>query len=232
MLVDDLHAWNVTPAEGRALQERLAPRVRLEPLPRRPELVAGADMSFSKQHGVFFASVIVLRLPELEVVEKVAAHHEPTFPYVPGLLTFREGPVLLAAIRKLEHVPDVFIFDGQGIAHPRRMGLAAHMGLWLSIPTLGCAKSRLTGTHADPGPKRGCSTRLLDHGEQIGTVLCTRDGVKPVFVSPGHLADFSSSTRLVLSCCTRYRLPEPTRLADIEVARVKRDYLEAHGLLP
>jgi len=232
MRVDNLHDWNLTPAAGRALQEELAPLVRRAPLPPRPELVAGADMSLSKQHGVFFAAVIVLRLPELEIVEKVAAHHMPTFPYVPGLLTFREGPVLLAAIGKLEHVPDVFMFDGQGIAHPRRMGLAAHMGLWLSIPTVGCAKSRLVGTHAEPGTRRGCKTRLLDHGEQIGTVLRTRDGVKPVFVSPGHLADITSSTRLVLSCCTRYRLPEPTRLADIEVARVKRDYLEAHGLLP
>jgi deoxyribonuclease V len=232
MLIDDLHPWKLTPSECRALQERLAPQVRSKPLPLRPHLVAGADMSFSKENGVFFASVIVLRLPQLEVVEKVSATHKPTFPYVPGLLTFREGPVLLAAIRKLEHVPDVFMFDGQGIAHPRRMGLAAHMGLWLSIPSLGCAKSRLTGTYTQPGPKRGCKTRLLDHGEQIGTVVRTRDDVRPVFVSPGHLADFDSSSRLVLSCCTRYRLPEPTRLADIEVARVKHDYLESTGRLP
>ena len=222
-----LHSWKVTTAKARALQLELAPRLHTRPLPRHPALVAGADMSFSKQHGVFFAAVIVLSLPGLEVVELVSARHQPTFPYVPGLLTFREGPVLLAAIRKLRHTPDVFMFDGQGIAHPRRMGLAAHMGLWLDIPSVGCAKSRLIGTHAEPGPGRGSCVALFDGQERIGSVLRTRDRVKPLFISPGHLADFDSSSRLVLECCTRYRLPEPTRLADIEVARVKRDYLES-----
>jgi len=224
-----LHDWQVTPRQGSALQEKLLPLLRRQPLPRRPRLVAGADVAFSKRHGVFFAAVLVLRLPELEVVERVFAHHRPTFPYVPGLLTFREGPVLLAAVDKLQQVPEVFIFDGQGIAHPRRLGLAAHMGLWLQLPTVGCAKSRLVGSYREPGRRRGCRTRLLDGDERIGTVLRTRDGVKPVFVSPGHLADCDSAAWLVLACCSRYRLPEPTRLADIEVARYKREYLAAGG---
>lgn len=225
MRLRNLHEWQLTPRQAIELQARLLPSLCRQPLPPHPRLVAGADVAFSKNHGVFFAAVLVLRLPELEVVERAFARHSPTFPYVPGLLTFREGPVLLAAIRKLQQIPEVFIFDGQGIAHPRRLGLAAHMGLWLGLPTVGCAKSRLIGSFRQPGGRRGCRTRLLDGDERIGTVLRTRDGVKPVFVSPGHLADCDSAARLVLACCRGLRLPEPTRLADIEVARYKREYL-------
>ena len=222
MRIRKLHDWDVTTAEARDIQERLAPKVRLKPLPRRPELVAGVDIALSRRLGRCFASAVVLSFPDIEPVEQALAEDELRFPYVPGLLTFREGAVSLKALGKLRHVPDVVIFDGQGLAHPRRLGLASHMGLWLGLPTVGCAKSRLIGTHDAAGETKGESTPLLDDGEQVGVVLRTRTRVKPVFVSPGHLADFESSARLVLECCTKYRLPEPTRQAHIAVGKAKR----------
>jgi deoxyribonuclease V len=225
MQIKKLHGWKLSPKEGSALQEKLAGRVKRNPLAKSIGLVAGADVAFSREHERFFATVIVLTFPGLEMVEEVSAWVRPTFPYVPGLLSFREGPVLVNAFLKVKSKPDVVIFDGQGIAHPRRFGLAAHMGLWLGIPTVGCAKSRLVGEHEQPGKLKGQSVQLLDDGEKIGEVLRTRDGVRPVYVSPGHLADFKTSTQLVLRCCTKYRLPEPTRLADIGVARYKREIL-------
>jgi deoxyribonuclease V len=226
MQIKNLHEWKLSPKQGSALQEKLKGRVKRKPLPKSIDLVAGADVAFSRRHERFFATVIVLTFPGLEIVEQVSAWVRPTFPYVPGLLSFREGPALMKAFAKMKSDPGVVIFDGQGIAHPRRLGLATHMGLWLGIPTVGCAKSRLIGEHKQPGNKKGQAAQLMDGGEKIGEVLRTRDGVKPVYVSPGHLADFKTSTRLVLRCCTKYRLPEPTRLADIEVARYKREILE------
>jgi deoxyribonuclease V len=226
MQIEKLHEWKLSPKEGRTLQEKLAGRVKRKPLPKSIDRVAGADVAFSRRHERFFATVIVLTFPGLEIVEQASAWLRPNFPYVPGLLSFREGPALVKAFAKIISDPDVVIFDGQGIAHPRRLGLAAHMGLFLGVPTVGCAKSRLIGEHKQPGKKKGQTARLMDKAEKIGEVLRTRDGVKPVYISPGHLADFKTSTRLVLRCCTKYRLPEPTRLADIEVARYKKEILE------
>jgi deoxyribonuclease V len=163
------------------------------------------------------AAIVVLTYPALEFVEGVTAERPIEFPYVPGLLTFREGPAVLAAWKRLKTKPDLILFDGQGIAHPREMGLAAHMGLWLSRPTIGVAKSRLYGHHDFPGSNRGDAAELIDERDivrVIGSVLRTRTGVKPVYVSPGHLIDVAHSVSFVLACCTRYRLPEPTRLAD------------------
>jgi deoxyribonuclease V len=225
MRLRKLHDWNLSVSEGRGLQERLAGRVQIRPLPPDIRLVAGADVAFSLEARAFFASVVVLELPALQVVEEVSARHRPTFPYVPGMLTFREGPVLLRAFAKLKHAPDAVLFDGQGIAHPRRLGLASHLGLWLNLPTIGCAKSRLIGEHAEPGRRQGAARDLLDGGERIGLVLRTQNGVNPIYLSPGHLSDVDSAARLVLRCLTRYRLPEPTRLADIRVAQVKRAFL-------
>ena len=156
------------------------------------------------------------------VVEERTARRKLRFPYVPGLLTFREGPAALAALGKLREKPDVLMFDGQGIAHPRRFGIASHVGLIAGIPSVGCAKSRLTGTHRQVGERRGNNVHLVDDGEVIGVVLRTRDGVRPVFVSPGHLCDLDSARSLTLRCATRYRLPEPTRLADQRVAAYRR----------
>jgi deoxyribonuclease V len=229
MHVPELHSWDLSYAEARQLQQRMAPQVRLVPLPARIELVAGADMACSRPLELFFATVVVLTYPDLELIEEVTAQHRAAFPYIPGLLSFREGPALVKAFRTLRHVPHAVIFDGQGIAHPRRMGLASHMGLWLGVPTVGCAKSRLTGEHDQPGQSKGDGVPLTQDGEQIGVVLRTRTNVKPVFVSPGHLSDFDTSRRLVLDCCTRYRLPEPTRLADIAVGRAKREYVQQHA---
>ena len=222
-----LHDWTVDPSEARRIQEALAPRVRTKAVVRSPALVAGADVSFSRERSLVFAAVLVFRFRDLEPVEQVSAQGPASFPYVPGLLTFREGPVMLAAFARLRSRPDVVIFDGQGIAHPRRLGLATHMGLWLGLPTVGCAKSRLIGRHEEPGPHRGDAAPLMDGDEQIGEVLRTRDRVRPVFVSPGHLADFASARRIVLDCGRGRRLPEPTRQAHMAVTRLKHEIL--HG---
>jgi len=221
MQLNQVHGWEMSAAEARRLQRQLAGRVRLRAVPRRLGLVAGADIAFDRAAGRAYACVVVLSFPGMEEVEVARAWAPLTFPYVPGLLTFREGPALAEAFRKLRSRPDAVIFDGQGIAHPRRFGLAAHMGLWLGLPSVGCAKSRLVGSHDEPGHRKGDRAPLLDGGEHIGTVLRTRESVKPVYVSPGHLADVETSAELVLACCTRYRLPEPTRRAHIAVARYK-----------
>ena len=224
MRIRRLHEWDVTTAQARAIQSALAARIELRPLPPRLRLVAGADVSVSRELGLVFAAALVLRFPELEVVEQATACEPIGFPYVPGLLSFREGPALIAAFRKLRLAPDLVIFDGQGLAHPRRFGLACHMGLWLGVPAIGCAKSRLVGTHAEPGPRSGDWAALVDGTDQLGVVLRTRDRVRPVYVSPGHLADFRSSAQAVLACCRGFRLPEPTRQAHAAVGRCKKEH--------
>lgn len=220
-----LHRWDVSYAEARRIQDELAGRVRLKPLPDRVRLVAGADVSYARASGTLFAAVVVLKFPELQVVEERTARAPGRFPYIPGLLSFREGPVVLEALRRLGSRPDVVIFDGQGIAHPRRLGLASHMGLWLGVPTVGCAKSRLIGEHREPPARKGAWTPLTEGADRIGSVVRTRTRVRALFVSPGHLCDHEGARRIVLQCCIRYRLPEPTRLAHIAVGRVKADWL-------
>lgn len=207
------HSWNVTPTEAVALQRRLRPElITTTPLDlKRIRLVAGIDVSV--KNDVSNAAVVVVSLPDFKIVERVTAEQPTPFPYVPGLLSFREGPVLEAAFGKLQCEPDVFIFDGMGIAHPRRMGIAAHMGLWLERPTIGCGKTRLCGTHDEVGEKRGSFMPLIDRGESIGVALRTRARVAPVFISPGHRADVGSSIGLILACTPKWRLPEPIRLA-------------------
>jgi len=221
MRIRRLHRWDLTAAEARSLQEKLARQVRLAPLPPGLRHVAGADVALSRCAGACFAAVVVFAMPEMAMVETVVAAAPLSFPYVPGLLTFREGPALLKAFEKLRVTPDAVIFDGQGLAHPRRLGLASHMGLWLGLPSVGCAKSRLIGRHGEVGAARGSRTPLVDGEEQIGVVLRTRDRVRPLYVSPGHLADFDSSAELVISCCSKYRLPEPTRQAHIAVSQAR-----------
>ncbi|MHC4481020.1 MAG: deoxyribonuclease V [Planctomycetota bacterium] len=229
MQISELHEWDLTPAEARQLQKELADQIELRPLPPCPEFLAGADVAFDRELDMVFAAVIVFAYPELEPVEQATARQTAPFPYVPGLLSFREAPVVLDAFRKLRHEPDVVFFDGQGYAHPRRLGLASHIGLWLRRPTVGCAKSRLIGEHEEPGLRRGQAMPLRDGGEQIGVVLRTREGVSPIFVSPGHLADFATSRSMVLDCCQGYRLPEPTRLAHTAVGRFKQQFLRRRG---
>jgi len=191
----------------------------------RIQIVAGCDMSFSKGSGKGFAAVCLFRFPDLELIETATAVGDVDFPYIPGLLSFREVPLLAEAYRNLRHKPNVLICDGQGYAHPRRLGLACHLGIELDIPTAGAAKSRLVGEYEEPGQVKGSSSALT-HGEEIiGAVLRTRDGVKPIFVSPGHKMNFSTAVALVLACSPKYRIPEPTRLADMKVAELKRNWL-------
>ena len=214
-----LHDWDLTPKEAVALQRAMAGRVIVRRSRLRIRRVAGADMAFTPDKRYCVAGVVVWDVDAKAVVEERTARNRVCFPYVPGLLSFREAPAVLAAIAKLETEPDAFMFDGQGYAHPRRFGLACHVGLWLDRPSLGCAKSRLTGTHDEPAAERGAAAPLWDANEQIGLVLRTRDRVKPVYVSVGHRIDLTTAANLVLACTTRYRLPEPTRLADQLVRR-------------
>lgn len=211
--IHDLHSWNLTPDQAVRLQHQLAPQVIAgEPLLLDSlRLVGGVDVSV--KNNVSRAAVVVLCYPAFEVIETALAQIETPFPYIPGLLSFREGAVILDAMRKLESTPDVFIFDGQGIAHPRRLGIAAHIGLWIDVPTVGCAKKRLTGRHDSLLPEKGSWQPLVDRGETVGVILRTRTNVKPVYVSVGSRATLDTARDLVQRCCTRYRLPEPVRAA-------------------
>ena len=207
------HRWDLSPSEARALQRELAARVIEETTfdPAAVRAVAGVDVSI--RGDVARAAVVVLRLPDLEPVD-CAVHEEPvTFPYIPGLLTFREGPTVLGALERLTIWPDLLIFDGQGIAHPRRIGLAAHMGVILDQASIGCAKSRLTGTHTDPGNNVGNWEPLAEEQEIIGAVVRSRTGVKPLYVSIGHRVDLPTAIAMVLQCTRGFRLPETTRYA-------------------
>ncbi len=214
-----LHTWTVTPAQAIEIQKNLAPRVTRSGTVADLRLAAGADLAFSKDMTECIAGVVLWDVREARIVEQHVARKNVSFPYVPGLLSFREAPALLAAIGKLRTEPDVFLFDGQGYAHPRRFGLACHVGLLLDRPSLGCAKSLLVGNHDELGETRGSISPLMQNGEQVGVALRTRENVNPVYVSIGHRIALASAIDVVLQCCLRYRLPEPTRLADILVAR-------------
>ncbi|MDY6912086.1 MAG: deoxyribonuclease V [Chloroflexota bacterium] len=206
-----LHDWQVTPARAVMIQRELAGRISTEDGCLDVKLVAGVDISVSRLGGMGRGAVVVLRYPELNLVESQVAEWEIDFPYVPGLLSFREAPVLLAACEKLSSTPDLILVDGQGWAHPRRLGLASHLGLLWDKPTIGCAKSRLCGEHDPVGIGRGEFSRLTDRGEIIGVVLRTKTNVKPLYISPGHKISLESSIQWALNCGRGYRLPEPTR---------------------
>lgn len=227
-----LHEWVNTYESAVALQERLRRLVRIEPLRFWPSTVAGVDVSYDRASDNFWAGVVVMRLPGLEEVEEVTVLRRSTFPYIPGLLSFREGPAVLAAFEKLRTEPEVVIFDGQGLAHPRRLGLASHMGLWLDRPSVGCAKSRLIGEHPPVPDRVGASVPLTIDGEEVGAVVRTRKGVKPVFVSPGTRIDIAGAVELVLACCRGYRLPEPTRRAHALVNRARQAGTTGRGTPP
>jgi deoxyribonuclease V len=201
------------------VQRRLADRVVRRGRIRSLRLVAGADLAFERSRAVCIAGVVVWDVASRAVVEQQVARAELTFPYVPGLLSFREAPALIAALRRIRCEPDLFMFDGQGLAHPRRFGLACHLGLILDRPSIGVAKSVLLGTRDEPGRRRGSRAPLMDRGERLGDALRTRDRVKPVYVSIGHRISLDAAVDATLACCTRYRLPEPTRLADHLVSR-------------
>lgn len=223
----DLHRWDVTPLEAIEIQNRLRRQLILDQAPAAIRTIAGVDVSNAFGSNRLFAAVVVLDLqhPQPEgfpILEVATASLEVAFPYVPGLLSFREIPVVLKAWEKLQIRPDCLMADGQGIAHPRRIGIASHLALLVDLPSIGCGKTRLIGAHREPGPLRGDGSPLIDRGETIGAVLRTRDGASPVFISPGHRMTLDRAVEIVLSSQLRYRLPEPTRMAHQLVNEARR----------
>ena len=217
------HSWDVSPRRAAAIQRELAERVeRRAPAGFAPEVVAGLDAAFPRGGRECVAAAVAWSVRERRVVEERVARRPLTFPYVPGLLSFREAPAVLAALSELETPVDALLCDGHGLAHPRRFGLACHLGVLTGMPAVGCAKSVLVGTPGDVGPARGSKGALEHRGERIGSVLRTRDRVRPVFVSIGHRVDLTSAERLVLACAIGFRLPEPIRRADRLVSEARR----------
>ncbi len=221
MKIKNLHNWNLSYAQARGIQTALAERLRFSPLKQPPRTVAGLDCAFSKDKKHIFAVVVVLNFDDFEIIEQTSARMKVTFPYIPGLLSFREAPACLAATEKLKTTPDIFLVDGQGIAHRRRLGLAAHLGLFLDRPTIGCAKSRLIGSFDEVDPEKGSYSWLKDGSDTIGAVLRTRTNVKPLFVSVGNRCLLADAIKITLHCATKYRLPEPTRIAHQMVSKLK-----------
>lgn len=213
-----LHSWQVDPAEAVEIQRRLAALVSRQTDLNKVDLVAGVDVSTGGQPGIARAAVVVLHYPELTVKEHTVAERPLTFPYVPGLLSFREAPAIVEACERATSTPDLIVVDGQGIAHPRRFGIASHVGLLLDVPTIGCAKSILVGRHTDLPDEQGTWRELVDGEEVVGAAVRTKKGVKPVYVSIGHKIDLPTAVRWVLNCCRNYRLPEPTRMAHLAAA--------------
>ena len=234
MQTKNLHSWNLSYSQAIALQRQLAQQVQQIELKTQPKTIAGLDCALSSDGQRIVAAVVVLGLPnpmqglweplaksEFELIETATACQKLTFPYIPGLLSFRESPVCIAAVEKLANVPDAFIIDGQGIAHPRRLGIAAHLGLFFDRPTIGCAKSRLIGSFEEPSPEKGAYSPLKDNEEVIGAVVRTRANVEPVFVSVGNKCLLKDAIEITLAWTTKYRLPEPTRLAHQLVSKIK-----------
>lgn len=215
------HPWDVSIDEAVAIQRRLAPLAHAAPpiALDSVRLVAGVDVSYAdKARG----AIVVFRYPEMEVVEQVTATRELAFPYVPGLLSFREVPVALDALARLRATPDLLLCDGQGYAHPRRFGLACHLGLVTGLASVGCAKTRLLGAYTEPGPESGDRTPLLANGEVVGMALRTRPRTRPLFISTGYRVTLEQAVEVTLRCLRGYRLPEPTRAADHLAALTRR----------
>jgi len=242
MQTKKLHSWNLSYSDAIAVQKQLSEKVRLVQLKNQPKIIAGVDCALTKNRRRILAVAVVLRVPhaqkglweplephDFELIETATASQEATFPYIPGLLSFREAPACIAAVEKLKKEPDAFLIDGQGIAHPRRFGLAAHLGLLFDKPTIGCAKSRLIGEFEEPPLQKGAYSLLKDKKstqtnalyETIGAVLRTRTNVKPIFVSVGNKCLLNDAIKVTLDCTTKYRLPEPTRLAHQTVGKLK-----------
>ncbi|GAB3741019.1 deoxyribonuclease V [Spirosoma lituiforme] len=217
-----LHDWNVSPSEAVALQQQLRTQIRIQPLAEVPRTIAGCDISFNKFEETVYAGIVVLRLDTLETIDEAGVVSTAPFPYIPGLLSFREIPSLLEAWQKLTIEPDVVMFDGHGTAHPRRIGIASHAGLFLNHPTFGCGKSVLVGKYDEPAPERGNWSPMTHYRDVIGAALRTKNKVNPVYVSPGHLIDLDTAISLTLACNGGYRIPEPTRRAHNLVNALRR----------
>ncbi|MFA5239732.1 MAG: deoxyribonuclease V [Phycisphaerae bacterium] len=221
MKIKKLHSWNLSYSQAIALQKSLCEKVQLIELKKQPKTVAGIDCAFSRDKKKIIACAVLLKLPGFELIETKNAVQNLAFPYIPGLLSFREAPVAIAAVKKLKNEPDVFLIDGQGTAHPRRFGLACHLGLFFDKPTIGCAKSRLTGSFEEPALEKGSYSPLKDGDEIIGAVVRTRTNIKPVFVSAGNKCLLKDAIKIILDCTTKYRIPEPARLAHQMVTELK-----------
>jgi deoxyribonuclease V len=213
--------WPKDIKRARMIQDILKEKVRITPLKQNPEYVAGVDAAFLNEEIIGVACLY--RYPDMHLIEETYAVTETLFPYIPGLLSFREGPAIVNALKGLRKKPDIVLFDGQGIAHQRRLGIASHIGVLLNVPTIGCAKSRLVGTYKEPGLKKTSWSFLKHGGKIVGVVLRTKDNVKPIFVSPGHRIDIQRSIEIVLACSQKYRIPEPLRRADFISKKIKRE---------
>jgi len=223
-----IHRWDVSPKEARAIQDSLREAVSLSDRVDDLRIVAGVDVGFEDRGKTSRAAAVLLSFPELELLEHALVRQPTSFPYVPGFLSFREIPAIMTVLERLQGSPDLIICDGHGIAHPRRFGLACHLGVLLNLPTVGAAKSRFIGEYEEPGEARGDQSDLVDDGEVIGTVLRTRANVKPLFISPGHRVSLPTAVDLVLECCPKYRLPETTRWAD-HLASTSRGQVHGKG---
>ena len=221
MKTTDLHSWTVTSQEAIRIQDKLREKLVFRP-PKKPiRILAAADVSYDCGGEIHFGAFLLFRFPDLILLDKAWAVEKIAFPYIPGLLTFREAPVLLKAFSQLPQEPDLLLLDGQGIAHPRSLGIAAHLGVLLNLPAIGCAKSRLCGEYEEPGMEKGSTAPLKDNGKTVGMAVRTRTGIKPVFVSPGYKMDFATSAKIVLALCRTYRIPEPLRQAHAFVNRLR-----------
>lgn len=224
----EVHRWDLKPAEARALQQRFAAEVKLQPLPDDFRILAAADIAYVASMNRLVAVMVTFQWPELSLIESSHVVAPITFPYIPGLLSFREIPPLMEAHAKLMHPPEVLLCDGQGIAHPRRFGLASHLGLCLNLPTIGCAKKRLCGEHDPLDLRRGSTAPLRLRDEVVGWVFCSRNGVKPIYISPGHLSDLESSKELIERCLSRFRIPEPLRQAHNLATQLRKELSDAY----
>jgi len=213
--IRELHDWQISIAQAKQIQMELARQISHKNEVAKPRFIAGVDISAPDSGGIARAAAVILTYPLLEVAEVKTTEDKLNFPYIPGLLSFRESPLVLAVCQKLSIDPDLILVDGQGIAHPRRLGIASHLGLLLDIPSIGCAKSRLCGTHSTVNDKVGSYTELIDNGEIIGVALRTKTYVNPVYISIGHKIDLPTAIHWVMECCRGLRLPEPSRLAHL-----------------
>lgn len=223
MRVRPLHPWDLPYQDAVRVQRRLSEKIRETPLSRPVRTIAGADVSYARWGREVYGAVLIFTFPDLILADQALGLDTVAFPYISGLLSFREAPVLVKAFRKIRRKPDVIIFDGQGLAHPRGMGIASHMGLMLDCPSIGCAKSRLVGIHGPLAEDKGSTVALTHHGRVVGAVVRTRERVKPVFVSPGHAITLPEAIQLVLDCCRGYKLPEPIRQAHQAANQLRLD---------
>ena len=214
-----LHSWNVSVAEAIQIQEALKKQIILRKTFSKVRTIGGGDVAYSKNGNLLFGAIVVLSFPDMEILDMAKADGKIPFPYIPSFLSFREGPILIKTFQRLKIKPDVMIYDGQGIAHPRRIGLASHMGLWLDLPSIGCAKTPLLEEFISPGPSNGSYEWIRREGKKVGAVLRTKEEVKPLFVSPGHRIDLLTSIHLILETCRGFRIPEPLRKAH-QVSRI------------